>query len=290
LVLLVLAIAVGLGFALIARWIAPSRSRVLPSDAIARVNDVLIRREDYERALDSLASDRRTAIDAAQRRRVLDRLIDEELLVQHGLATGAFRSDPKVRADLVAGVANIVTAEQEDAQPSAATLAAFYAAHGDRFVEPGRVRMRQIFFRVAALGDAALAETRAHASVARLRNGEPFAALQDELGDPEPLPPPDTPLSAGELREVLGPTVARTVQSLPVDAVSDPIRSGTGFHVVQVIERLPDAAPPLAEIQDKVLADYRLSQSENALRAYLDDLRRQADVEVRDLVMVRSEQ
>lgn len=281
LVLLFLAVAVGIGLALVSRRLSPAASRVLPPDAVARVNDAFIRRDDFERALDSLASDRRNLIDDAQRRRVLDRLIDEELLVQHALSSGVLRTNPRVRADLVAAVASVVTAEHEDAQPDAATLAAFYAAQGDRFVEPGRTHVRQIFFRVAALGDAAAAETRARECVARLRNGAAFAALQEELGDPEPSPLPDTPLSAAELREILGPTVARTLLTLAVDAVSDPIRSGTGFHVVQVVERLPDAAPPLTEIQDKVLAAYRQSRSEQALRAYIDDLRRQADIEVR---------
>jgi peptidylprolyl isomerase len=277
----VLAIVVGAGMALSYRRLVPTSAGALPPDAVARVNDAVIRRDDFERALDSVASDRRTAIDDAQRRHVLDRLIDEELLVQHALRSGVLRSDARVRADLVASVVNTVTAEHDDAQPDDAALAAFYEAQRERFVEPGRARVRQIFFRVAALGDADDAETRARAAVERLRAGEPFATLRDALGDPEPSPLPDTALSAAELRELLGPTVARTILNLTVDDVSDPIRSGTGFHVVQVVERAPDAAPPLSEIRDDVVAVYRRSRSEETLRAYLDELRRQADIEIR---------
>jgi parvulin-like peptidyl-prolyl isomerase len=279
LVLLVLAVAVGVASAFASRWVVPSPARTLPPDAIARVNDAFIRREDYERALDSLASDRRTAVDAEQRRHLLNRLIEEELLMQYGLAAGLIRQNPRLRADLAAAVAAIVTAEY-DAQPTHADLAAFYEAHRDRFVEPGRVRIRQIFFRVADPADAASAQARAEATVARIRSGESFATVREQSGDREILPPPDTPLSAAELREYLGPTVTRAVLSLPVDGVSDPIRSGTGFHIVQILERLPDAPPPLAQIEDQVIAEYRRSHSEAALRAYLDDLRRQANVEI----------
>ena len=280
-VLLVLAIVAGTVMGLGYRRLAPASAPALPSDAVARVNDAIIRRDDFERAIESIASDRRAEIDNAQRRRVLDRLIDEELLVQHALRTGALRTDPRVRADLVAGVASVVTAEHDDAQPDDVALAAFYEANRARFVEPGRTRVRQIFFRVAALGDAADAEARARAAVDRLRAGEPFAPLRDALGDPEPSPLPDTPLRAAEMREFLGPTVARTILGLAVDAVSDPIRSGTGFHVVQVVERAPDTAPPLSEIRDTVVSAYQQSRSEAALRAYLDDLRQQADIEIR---------
>src|SRR5690606_22159228 len=52
----------------------------LPSAAVASVGGTPIRRDDYERALAALASDRRTPLDDADRRHVLDRMIDEELL------------------------------------------------------------------------------------------------------------------------------------------------------------------------------------------------------------------
>jgi parvulin-like peptidyl-prolyl isomerase len=63
--------------------------------------------------------------------------------------------------------------------------------------------------------------------------------------------------------------------------VSEPVRSGAGFHVLQVLERQADAAPPLEQIAEQVLAEYRRRAGEHALRAYLDELRSRADIEVR---------
>ena len=62
--------------------------------------------------------------------------------------------------------------------------------------------------------------------------------------------------------------------------MSDPIRSGTGHHILQLLEREPEAVPPLAEIESVVRAEYRRKREERALRAYLDELRRTGDVRI----------
>jgi len=45
-----------------------------------------------------------------------------------------------------------------------------------------------------------------------------------------------------------------------------------------VVERQPDAEPPLADIRPQVVAEFRRRAGERALRAYLDELRANADV------------
>ncbi len=67
---------------------------------------------------------------------------------------------------------------------------------------------------------------------------------------------------------------------LEAGAVSDPVRSATGYHVLQVIEREAEWVPPRAEIADEVVAEYRRRRGERALRAYLDGLRARAEVEI----------
>jgi hypothetical protein len=254
----------------------------LPADAVARVNDALIRRAEYERLLDAMASDRRQPLGAADRRHVLDRLIDEELLLQRGMELGLASTDRRLRADLSAAVVAMVVAESQDTQPTDHELRRFYEEQPALFVRPGPVRVRQVFFRVADLAEATAIEGRARLAAERLRRGDDFAAVYRDLGDPEITPLPDEWLAAERLRNLVGPTVSRAAQTLAVGAVSDPIRSGTGFHVLQVLERQPDAVPPLEQITDQVLAEYRRHAGERALRAYLDDLRQRAEIEIID--------
>ena len=62
--------------------------------------------------------------------------------------------------------------------------------------------------------------------------------------------------------------------------MSDPVRSGAGFHVLRVVEREAARVPPFDEIVDAVRAQRRRRADEEALRTALDSLRRRADVRV----------
>jgi len=278
-----LAIGAGAGVALAATGLVASsvtRGRGLPPGAVARVNGALVRGDDYARSLDALERDRRAGREPADRRLVLDRLIDEELLVQRGLELGLARQDARVRRDLTAAVIDAVVTEHEDGTPPDAELEAFYRRERDFFARPGRLRVRQLWCRADTAADAPSAEARARAAAASLRAGEDFAGVRARLGDPEIAPLPDALLSPAKLLDHLGPTALRAALELEAGAVSDPVRSATGYHVLQVVEREAEWVPPREEIADEVLAEYRRRRGERALRAYVDGLRARADVEI----------
>jgi parvulin-like peptidyl-prolyl isomerase len=261
-----------------ATWASPTQS--LPPNAVARVNGEVIRAEDYQRALEAVREDRRDGLDDTKRGQVLDRLIEEELLVQRGLALGFARQDTRVRKDLTAAVIDSVVAEYQDVQPTDAELQTFYDAHRDFFTGPGRLRVRQVWCRTGTTAEATVALDRAQQAASRLRAGEQFATVRDALGDRELAPLPDALLPAAKLADYLGPTALRTTMSLAAGAVSEPIRSSTGYHVLQVLERQPDAVPPLDAIKTQVAMEFRRRRADQALRAYVDDLRASAQVEI----------
>lgn len=281
-VLLAVGAAVGVGVAfsgLAAR--ARDRGARLPDDAVAQVNGQPIPTADLDRVLNALAGDRRDgALETEDRQRVLDRLIDETLLVQRGLELGLSWRDSKVRKDLTAAVVDAVVAEHGEAAPTDAELQAFYAEHRDFFTRPGRLSVRQVWVRAATPDDTAARERAGRAS-ARLRAGEAFAAVRAALGDEEISPLPEGLLPPAKLIDYLGPTALRAALGLEVGAVSDPVRATSGYHVLQVTDRQGDVVPPLAEIRAEVVDECRRRTGEQALRHYLDDLRRRADVQIR---------
>jgi parvulin-like peptidyl-prolyl cis-trans isomerase-like protein/SurA-like protein len=253
-----------------------SPGHALPPDTVARVNGVPIRAEDYRRALDAVAGDRRDDPDAAMRHHVLDRMIDEELLVQRGLELGLARVDPRVRRELAAAVVTEAVTEGTGGEPTADDLRALYEAERGFFARGGRLQVRQVFV-AATTPDA---ERRARDAAARLRAGGDPASVRQALGDPEPAPVPDTMLTLAKLSEYVGPTAARTALALAPGAVSDPVRSSAGFHVLLLVQRDEETVPPLADIEDEVREEWRRRGGEHALRAQLDDLRSHASVEV----------
>lgn len=276
-----LALGTALGVTLAASGLLQaSDGTSLPDGAVARVNDAFIWRDDYQRLVAGLESDTREPADEATRRRVLDRMIDEELLVQRGLELGLPNVDRRVRADLTGALIASVARDAESREPDEDELETFYEANEDFFTQPGRLHVRQVFFRVRTQAEAGDALARAREARRRLEAGEPLARVRDELGDAEISPVPDAPLPAAKLREYVGPTVLRTALELREGEHSDPVRSGTGYHVIELVERQPDAVPPLAEIRDQVRAEWLRRAGDRALRDYLDELRERAEVRV----------
>ena len=278
--MLLLALGATAGIALAALGLLGSpRGGSLPPDAVARVNGQTIGVDDYQRTLAAVASDKRAGVDDDDRQRVLERLIDEELLLQRGLELGLVRSDARVRKDLTQAVIEGAVAGAGEVRPSDEELQAFYKAERDFFTQPGRLRVRQIWFKVISAVQAEPALERARAAVARLRAGEDFATVRDAVGDHEITPLPDAPLPPAKLVDYLGPTAVKAVAALSPGETSEPVRSATGYHVLQVVEREPAAAPPLTQIRPVVLGELRRRAGEKALRAYLDDLRARAMIE-----------
>lgn len=252
----------------------------LPEGAVARVGNSLIRNEEYARLLAGVEADRREPIDDALRRHVLDRMIDEELLVQRAVELGLVDVDRRVRADLVSAMIQSIVADADEIEPSDADLRSFYDENAGFFTSPGRLHARQIFFRTRGDDARGPGEERAARAAQRLAAGDDFETVRRELGDREISPLPDTMLPALKVREYIGPTALRSLMELDVGATSAPVRSGTGLHILRLVDREAPHTPPYEQVADQVRAEWRRRQGDRALRAYLDGLRDEIAVTV----------
>jgi hypothetical protein len=280
LALLAVGAVLGLGLAAFGLMRGDGDDARLPDHAVAAVNGELLRLEEYERAVAALASDRRDPIGEPEKHHVLDRLVDEELLVQRGLELGLARHDRRVRGDIVSAVIEVAVSQADAREPDASEVQAFYDEHRDYFAHTGRSFVRQLLVRGAPKRSGEEAEARANEASRRLRAGEDFDAVDEQLGDPQIAPLPADYLPATKLREYLGPTATRAALALAPGEVSDPVRSATGLHVLQLVDRETGWVPPLAEIEPEVRAELRRRAGDRALRDYLEELRERADVRI----------
>jgi parvulin-like peptidyl-prolyl isomerase len=269
----------GLAAAAVGLLAGPRDPGALPDGAVAVVNGTPVRRADFERAVAALASDRRGALDEADERRVLDRLVDEELLVQRAFELGLARRDRRVRADLVAAVIESVTSEAAQREPTEEEVRAFFAAERDYFASPGRQQVEQVFVRADGESDPQ-ALARAREAATRLRDGAPAAEVQAATGEAPVAPLPASPLPATKLREYLGPAAVAALEALAPGEVSEPVRAAGGWHVLRLVAREPATAPALANVEREVRQELRRRSGDEALRRYLDELRRRAAIRV----------
>jgi hypothetical protein len=247
-----------------------TRTDTLAGDVIATVDGRPILREHYERALAAVAADRRGPLDQRERRRVLDRLIDEELLIGRALELELASRDRRVRANLAAAMLDVVRAQSADAPASLEELRTFHTAEAHRFRRPPRIHIEHAFF--ASADEDAGARGRAEAAIA---SGDPSATA-----DAFALPVPDGPVPLSTLARLLGPTPTRGIAELEEGTVGGPWRGSGGYHVARVLARIEGEVTPFEEIVAVVREEHARVAAEQRLRDLLAEERARARIEV----------
>lgn len=240
----------------------------LPADVAARVNNITIDEENYQEALLRLQSDSRNPLDEEDRRWVLNRLIEEELLVQHGLALGMAHSEHNVRGALVRALISSATAEADASNPEAAELLQFYEDNIGLFTTVSAIAVR-----AWTTTDRSLAEDVA----------EDLAAGDAFVASPEFVPVSSLPsglLPISKLRDYLGPTLTTHIQQQSEHAVA--VYPGSDIsYVVEVLQRDAPQPAPYESVKNQVLLRYRQSLADEALRDYVAELRDRATIVTR---------
>lgn len=77
---------------------------LLPDTIVATVNGVPLATDEYRRALNVFGSEKREPVSERDRALVLERMIEEELLLQHGVALGITRGNNKSREEALRSV------------------------------------------------------------------------------------------------------------------------------------------------------------------------------------------
>jgi hypothetical protein len=222
-------------------WVAPPRASeeiVVPADAVVAM------REDFRRRTGRVAS-------ATDERAMVDAWVGDEVLVREALALGLDRGDAIVRRRLIQKMEFLIENTEPVPAPTETELSAYLAAHPERYGNPERISLTQVFVSAQRAGDGAAAE--AASLRARLEDGADPAAL----GDPFLRGREFRLYAQSELANVFGASFAAAVMRLPDGTWSEPIRSSFGVHLVRITERRPGVAPTLSMARERVERDWR---------------------------------
>lgn len=288
---MLLGAALGLGLASLGLLETRGNPEGMPSDAAAVVGERAIRRVDYERVLAGVAGDMRSPVDEAMRRRVLDRMIDEELLVQRALELGLAVIDRRVRGELTSGIIDSIVSETDGNEPTTRDVERHFEENVDFFTRPGRLRARTIFFSSRRDGEdpRGTAEARAAQARTRLLAGESMDLVESELGNPQVSPIPNALLPASKVRDYVGPSVLTGLLPLEAGVWSEPIQAGSGFHLAIALEKESPIVPSLDSIENLVRQDLKRRRGDEALRTYLDDLKARTPIQIDETVFSQEE-
>ena len=242
--------------------------------AVAVINGEVISKTEYLTHLNLLSRDKRQALTEADYRRVLDRIIEELLMIERGLQLGLLQSDSTVRKAMVNAMMETVLGDTAMEQPKEQVLEEFYAANLAYFTTPTRLRVQRMVFRGSD------AQQRADAAYLALTAGADWERIAEQHADPGLLALPGNLLPVNKLRGYLGPSLTEASVSLPVGGHSPALREQAGYTILKLLERQTPAPPPLVDIRERVSREYLRRAGDTALRGYLEQLRRQADITI----------
>lgn len=274
---LLLAAGACIGIILAASGILEPAGPELATETIARVGDDRISKQEYLTYLDLLAQDKRNPLTAEDQRHVLDRMIDEKLLLARGLDIGLPQSSPRVRKTIVQQVMQSILAEVSTEEPGDRELQNFYAENLAYFARPPRTQLRRLVFRDR---DTDSAQDLAEQAWDALEQGETFEQVRADYAAEDMLPLPGEALPDHKLLQYLGPTLTETAKTMAAGSHSRPIQTGGNLVILQVLYKQAMEPLPFEEVRDRVAMEYERRRGDEALAEYLDDLRRQSDVRV----------
>lgn len=156
--------------------------------------------------------------------------------------------------------------------PSAAELQQAYDAGKANWQTPPMYRVSQIFL---AVSDSASLETvrKQAAELSKKVQTAPgdFAALATQYSQDRVTAERGGDTGLQPLQQLV-PEVRSAVARLKVGAVSDPVQSAAGFHVIKLTEQQPARTATLEELRDQLTQALRAQRQEQIAQAYLDGM------------------
>jgi parvulin-like peptidyl-prolyl isomerase len=261
-----------------------TRSRGVPPEAIALVNQRPILRSDFMTQTQTQYTLPFAQSTPAQRQKVLQDMINEELMMQRGLEIDLPSYDPDVRNALVAGVELEVTADVIAQQPTPEELRAYYDKHQDKYSTEGVMQLRDLLVRIDAARPLAAARATAATAIAALRKGEGLDAVITQYG----LADSGRFMDAGHVdtgdifqfatRAKVDDATYNAMLPLKDGEVSEPIEEGDGVHLVVMIKHRFPVAQTFEEATNRVWTDVKKEAQAKVNAANIAYLRSRADI------------
>ena len=246
-----------------------------PQDTVARVGVAKITRSQLTQIINDLKADKRQ-VTKKDREFALNRLIDEELLIQRALELGLPTTEPSIRKSLSSAMISQIVAESEATPAGEDELRDFFRSDEAFFARNPRLRLR----RLSVDGILESSRTQALEIHTRLLDGANFEQFQDQEGVRIDENLPDALLSVPKLMDYLGPKLVKTALTQESTGFVTPTLLNGKYHILHVVNYVESEVPSFEEVRDIVAAEFVRRKGDQALTSYLQWLRSRADVDV----------
>lgn len=192
---------------------------------------------------------------------MIDEDIREEVYYRDGVALGLDRNDSIVRRRLRLKMEFLMDSSAHALEPAAGELEAFYVTNAEDYETELRLAFEQVY-----LGENPDPNTISRVLDELSANPETDTFI---LGKPTNLPSQLGYSSEAAVFGVFGKGLFQQLTELAPNVWAGPVKSTYGIHLVRILDRIFAAIPPLQEVRNDVLRDWKaLKRQEIADRDY----------------------
>ena len=245
----------------------------LPDNIIATVNDKIIPSDKYQTVINLIQNDKRDELTKADREMALDRIIEEELLVQYAYKNGFLEADDLLRKSIVRSVVDSIVEQALSVVPAEQDLLKFYEVNRQTFAIDEKYRVVILSSQNRSDIDEGKVIWQSNYDLTLLR--QTFKGI-DRLDIPTGF------ISTIRLGTLIGPLLRDKVLSLQVGETSEALKTIYGYSIVTLVDKKDRVIPEFKEISEIVLQEYKRQQREEILEELLKDLKRQSDIKINE--------
>ena len=261
--------------ALMAAYSVIEKSNISDYKWAAKIEDTSIPMEKYLTQLDGLSKDKRSPLTQEDKEYVLERMIEEELLIKRAIDLGMLNDNPMARGTIVQQMIKTIIAENARYEISDSELESFFLENSGFFTKSSRLRIQQIYFSNEQLKDDSLVVAKKAYDL--LKRGDDFESVS-KLGSPSALKIPNSLMTLSKVREYIGPSLMNLARELEINSFTSPIEVSGGYKIIYLIDKEMASPPKLNDIKASVSSEFLKRKDDQSLRGYLENLKNWYDV------------
>ena len=245
-------------------------------NAVALVNDMTISEDQFIKYISTLGIDVVDENDEELLDIVLEKMIEEELLLQKGIELELHKFDIQIRKAIIQQVIDSVLLQNEEVVTEK-ELRAYYENNKNKYQLSKLIHLDIIFLNSQREEDINLLfeaiSTIGFAETKKQFHQELFFSIPDRL------------ISIKDCIQLLGTNICKEIFELDLNDISNPIKYENGSLVIRIRNTSRDIVDNdlFNRLYDKILFDFKNSEDDKYFKDYIQYLKENANIKRYDL-------
>ena len=256
------------------------------NNAIAKVNDQYINEDQFLKYAVTLGADFKADKDQELINLVLERMIEEELLVQRAIELKLHQQDIQVRKVLIEQIIEFIL-QLNNSNPSNDILQNYFKDNIGRYKSEVEFKIDAIFIKSQSQDSAMLGsdyDLQLHQdkldTIQNYINTNDFKSAKKLFSNSQFLPIPEQFMKYKDCVKYLGPSNCKNIKEMSSGSISEPIFYNNGFYILQMneLKRTQINDTNFNDFKEQVLFDYKNYQDDQSFLEYIDFLKSRASI------------